>query len=85
MVKKMQRAMQEIHYFQKLKAVVGEKVFKEGVELARDYLQTLGDRQAKKFFEMSCRRALLCGDVEEAKKYAVAIEVLEDVKRNQKT
>jgi hypothetical protein len=40
--------------------------------------------QAKKFFEISCRRALLCGNIEEAKKYAVAIEVLEDVKRNQK-
>jgi hypothetical protein len=84
MVKKLQKAMQEISYFQKLKAVVGEKVFKEGVDVAKDYLQTLGYRQAKKFFEMSCRRALLFGNVEEAKKFAVAIEVLEDVKRNQK-
>jgi len=84
MVRKMQRAMQEISYFQKLKILVGEKVFKEGIELAKNYLQALGYRQAKKFFETSCRRALLCGDIEEAKKYAIALEVLEDVKRNQK-
>jgi hypothetical protein len=84
MFKKMQRAMQEIAYFQKLRAIVGEKIFEEGVEIAKSYLQGLGYKQAKKLIETSCRRALLFGDVEDAKKFAVAIEVLEDVKRNQK-
>jgi hypothetical protein len=84
MIKKMQRAMQEISYFQKLKDCVGEDLFKEGIEIAKFYLQILSYAEAKKLFVATLCRTLLLGDVETAKKYAVALEVLEDFKRNQR-
>jgi hypothetical protein len=84
MFKKMQRAMQEISYFQKLKETVGEELFTRGVEMANFFLQLWGYRKAKRLFVSALCRSLLFEDIERAKKYAVALEVLEDFKRNQK-
>ena len=84
MVKKMQKAMREISAFQRLKAIVGDNVFEEGVEIAKTFLKRFGYKQAKKLIDSACHNALLLGEVETAKKYAVALEVLEDFKKNQR-
>jgi hypothetical protein len=80
----MQKAMKEIVYFQKLKEMVGKELFVEGVELAKLSLQSLSYTEAKKLFISTLCRALLLDDVETAKKYAVALEVLEDFRKNQR-
>jgi hypothetical protein len=82
MVKKMQKAMKEITSFQKLKPIVGDNVFTEGVEIAKTFLQRFGYKQAKRLINEGCCKFLLFGDVETAKKYVVALEVLRDFKRN---
>jgi hypothetical protein len=84
MLKKMRRVMKEINYFQKLKKCVGEDLFKEGLEIAKFYLQTLSYAKARKLLVAGLCRALLLGDIETAKKYAVALEVLKDFRKNQK-
>jgi hypothetical protein len=80
--RKLDKAMKEAMYFRNLKERVGEKVFKEGMHEARLFLEIFGYREAKKMFVTNLCRAVLSEDFEKAKKYAIALEVLESCRRN---
>jgi hypothetical protein len=84
MLKKMQRAAISFKRMEMLKHMAGERTFQEGITIVKNLLQMGTLKDAEKTIIKLMTQAVLEGDIEKAKSFAVALEVLKDYKKNQK-
>jgi hypothetical protein len=84
MIKKMQKVATEFKRMEMLKFMAGERIFQEGVSIAKNLLQMGSLKAAEKAIITFMTQAVLESDLEKAQSFAVALEVLKDYKKSQK-